>query len=104
MAAYVRKSKEYAAFLYPNGPNPGRINIYCEDSNKKLYIIFKEAGEILPPNTFDGTIGVTYETIDRYPYYVDLLRNESPIWVTFNPEAKSFVVYASKEPIGEGEI
>ena len=103
MAAFVKRSLSYAAFMYPNGTNEGRINIYCED-NYKLYILFKAPGETLPGNTFSGTIGVAYESVDRYPFYIDLLRNESPIWVTFNPDAKSYVVYCSGEPVGEGEV
>ncbi len=103
MSAFVKRSLNYAAFMYPNGSTEGRINIYCEDGNR-LYILFKKAGDPLPANSYSGTTGVAYETVDRYPYYVDLLRNESPVWVTFNPEAKSFVVYASREPVGEGEI
>ena len=103
MAAFIKRSLRYAAFLYPNGSNEGRINIYCEGGHK-LYILYKKTGDPLPSNTFSGTTGVAYETVDRYPYYIDLLRNESPVWVTFNPEAKSFVVYAAGEPVGEAEM
>lgn len=103
MAAFVKRSLHYAAFMYPNGSNEGRINIYC-DGGDRLYILFKKAGDPLPDNTYRGTTGVAYESVDRYPYYVDLLRNESPVWVTFNPERKSFVVYASGEPVGEAEM
>ena len=103
MAAFAKRSLTYAAFLYPNGSDEGRINIYCEGGNK-LYILYRKTGDALPPNSYSGTTGVAYETVDRYPYYIDLLRNESPVWVTFNPEAKSFVVYAAGEPVGEAEM
>lgn len=103
MAIFVKRSVSYAAFLYPNGGSEGRINIYCEGGDK-LYILFKQTEEELPPNSYNGNIGVAYETIERYPFYVDLMRNESPVWVTFNTDAKSFVVYAAGEPVGEGEL
>lgn len=103
MATFVKRSLKYSAFLYPNGTSEGRINIYCEEGNR-LYILFRAESGGLPGNTWHGSTGVAYETIDRYPYYVDLLRNESPVWVTFNTDAKAFVVYASSEPVGEGEI
>ena len=103
MAAFLKRSVKYAAFLYPNGTSGGRINIYCEEENR-LYILFSNAGDALPGNSYQGTTGRAYERIDCYPYYVDLLRNESPVWVTFNTDARSFVVYASSEPVGEGEI
>ena len=102
MSVFVKRSLSYSTFLYPNGSSEGRINIYTEGGNR-LYILFKNEGE-LPGNSYSGTTGVAYETVDRYPYYVDLLRNESPVWVTYNTTAKSFVVYASGEPVGEAEM
>ena len=103
MSTFVKKGEKYSAFLYPNGSSEARVNIYCEDRHR-LYIIFREAGASLPENTYSGSTGVAYETIDRFPYYVDLLRNESPIWVTFNTTARAYVVYASNEPVGEEEM
>lgn len=103
MAAFVRRSLTYAAFLYPNGSSEARINIYCEQGNR-LYITFKDAGSSLPGNSYTGSTGIAFESVDRYPYYVDMLRNESPVWVTFNTTAKTFVVYASSEPVGEEEV
>ena len=50
--------------------------------------------------------GVAYEEFERFPYYLDLVRNEKPIYVTFNPDATppAYVVYCASEPPGEGEI
>ena len=103
MSVFVKRALNYSAFLYPNGSSEARVNIYCEGGNR-LYVIFKSDGDSLPGNNYSGTSGVAYESIDRYPYYIDLLRNESPVWVTFNTTAKSFVVYASQEPVGEEEM
>ncbi len=101
--AFIKNCQHYAAFLYPNGDNSGRINLYCNDGYR-LYLIFKDGS--LPANTFNESIktGVGYQPIDRFSDYVDLLRNEKPIYVTFNTESKNYVVYVASEPVGEGEI
>ena len=38
MSVFVKRSLNYAAFLYPNGSGEARINIYCEEGNR-LYIL-----------------------------------------------------------------
>ncbi|MBT9187322.1 hypothetical protein [Zobellia russellii] len=103
MATFVKNCDRYAAFLYPNGENSGRINLYCADGYR-LYLIFREGN--LSGNTFNESIktGVGYQPIDRYSDYLDLVRNEKPIRVTFNTTNKNYVVYASGEEVGEGEL
>ncbi len=106
MAIFVKKADKDAAFQYPSaGSTQSRINIYTADGYK-LYILFPAEGAPLPANSYNAgsKIGVAYENAPRYSDYVDLLRNEDPVWVTFNEDAKSFVVYAAWEPIGEGEM
>lgn len=104
MAAFVKTCDRYAAFLYPNGKSEGRINLYCADGYK-LYLIFS-AGTTFPTNDYGVATktGVAHEDIERYSDYLDMVRNEKPVRVTFNPENKNFVVYVSGEEVGEGEI
>jgi len=103
MPSITKRSLTYAAFQYPNSNvTAARINVHCEDSYH-LFILFKKDGP-LPDNTFDNKMGVTYESVDRYSDYIDLLRNESPVWVNFNTERNSFITYASGEPVGENEM
>lgn len=104
---FVEPVQRYAAFLYPDPPKrAGRINLYC--TSAKLYLLFGDPADPLPSNTYDATskTGVGYQHIDDYDRYIDLVRNEGPIQVTFNPDAvpPSFVVYAASEAPGEGEI
>jgi hypothetical protein len=51
-------------------------------------------------------IGLAYQPISQYANYLDLIRNEKPIYVTFRPEDSPpiFVVYCASEPPGEGEM
>lgn len=106
MPAVIKSVQTYAAFLYPNeGKQRGRINLYCADSYK-LYLLFQDPGDPLSPNTFSSNTGVAYQRINQYQNYLDLVRNEKPIWVTFNTDVTPpyFVVYCANEPPGEGEI
>jgi len=104
---FIEAVARYDAFLYPNeGKQSGRINLYCKDS--KLYLIFRHPSDTLPPNTYDAAskIGVAYQSFSQFQHYLDLVRNEKPIWVTFRPEDRppTFVVYCASELPGEGEI
>lgn len=105
--AFIKGLNSYAAFLYPNlGKQSGRINLYCDDH--KLYLLFVDPSDPMPSNTFDAAskTGVAYLRFSQYGHYLDLVRNEKPINVTFRPEdaPPTYVVYCSSEPPGEGEI
>ena len=105
--AFIKTLTRYDAFLYPNqGKKSGRINLYCDDH--KLYMIFADPGDTLSPNSFSAAtkIGVANQHFSQYKHFLDLIRNEKPIRVTFRPEDSppTFVVYCSGETPGEGEI
>src|SRR5262245_35117773 len=105
--AFIKTLQRYDALLYPNeGKQSGRINLYCEDH--KLYLIFRHPSDPLSPNNYDAgaKIGVAHQPFSQYEHYLDLARNEKPIFVTFRPEdtPPTFVVYCASEPPGEGEI
>lgn len=105
--AFIKTLSSYAAFLYPNGgKQSGRINLYCGDH--KLYILFVDPSETLSHSSFNTTykIGTAYQPFSQYQHYLDLIRNEKPIRVTFRPEDSppTFVVYCSGETPGEGEM
>jgi hypothetical protein len=105
--AFIKAVTRYDAFLYPNeGKQRGRINLYCEEN--KLYLIFNDPRDMLLPNTYNVNtkIGVAYQSFSQFQQYLDLVRNEKPIWVTFRPEdiPPTFVVYCASESPGEGEI
>jgi hypothetical protein len=93
----------YTPFLYAQGSSGrGRINLYASDGNR-LYLIFGATGT----NSWDSATktGMAYGTDAEFDRYIDLLRNEKPIIVTVNPNPPvSFIVYASAEPVGEGEM
>jgi hypothetical protein len=105
--AFIKALQRYDAFLYPNqNKQSGRLNLHCDDH--KLYLLFVDPADVLSANTFNPTtkIGVAYQRFAQYQHFLDLVRNETPIWVTFRPEdtPPTFVVYCAGETPGEGEI
>jgi hypothetical protein len=59
----------------------------------------------LPANSSSGNLHISYRPIDELPYYVDLLRNESPINMALDsahPERHN-LHNGTFEPVGEGE-
>ena len=105
MPAFMREANNYFVALYPQAGGSGRINLYCLDGYR-LYLIFKP-NAASTPNSYDAATktGVAYADTAQFPNYLDLVRNEKPVNVTFNPDVSppSFVVHAS-EPVGEGEM
>ena len=102
---FIKQAQTYFAALYlDNTANLARINLYCEE-NYKLYILFPKGA--LPVNSYDAgsKTGVAYAAISQYPDYIDLVRNEKPVSVTFNPDVNppSFTVHVT-ETVGEGEV
>lgn len=102
---FIETVRSYSAFLYPNRKQSGRINLYCDRA--KLYLIFNDPADPVPANTYNSSlkIGVGCQPFTSYAQFLDLVRNEGPISVTFRPEDSppTFVVYAGTETPGEGE-
>jgi len=106
--AFLKVVTSYDVMLYPGqGKQRGRININCFE-DYKLYLIFLDPSEPVTTDFYNATskIGVAHQYFNQYPHFLDLLRNEKPITVTFRPEdtPPSFVVWCAQEPPGEGEI
>jgi hypothetical protein len=105
--AFIKTVTRYSAFLYPNGDQQsGRINLYCGDH--RLYLLFVDPSDPMPENTYNeaSKIGVAYQRFGQFEHFLDLIRNEKPISVTFRPEVSPtiYVVYCASESPGDGEI
>ena len=88
VAPFVKRALRHAIFKYPAGG--GRINLGCEDGYR-LYILFTD--DLRDP-TYDDRVkaGVVTVPTNEFAEYVELIRAEDPLWVTFNIEAPSYVV------------
>ena len=83
------------------GAFDGQIAFNCAD-NFRLIVRFTKTASA---NTFTGTTGTAFTDSIEFPYYIDLARNEKPVFVQFNPDVTPprFGVFTGAEPIGEGE-
>ena len=81
------------------------IRCYPEVSGSGVLDIgFVPDTDTLPNNYSSGTYHISFRFISEFPSYIDMLRNESPVWLyldTDNPANHG--IRTSKEPIGEGE-
>jgi len=106
MSIHVNRINRYSAFRYPQeGSSEARINCHAE-GGYRVYILFVADGTTRPSNSYNASskTGVGFDYVSNFPAYVDLLRNEDPVWVTINEDRAVYVVYAASEPVGEGEM
>jgi len=69
--------------------------------------VFSKATEHYPLSYFDKDNKHIYQAFDtaRFPWCVDLLRNEGPVFVFVNTEQANDVLFTTGfEPVGEGEV
>jgi hypothetical protein len=76
------------------------------DWSQELIIYFVPDGEKLPPSycNISDKRGYIYRPISQMSLYLDILRNEKPVFVGMDdkyPDDSSVVTYP--EPVGEGE-
>ena len=100
--------KSYRIFL-DEGSQKNRsltaINLFDTADELIGHINFFEEGlQVNEPKDFDH-VYLQYP-ISKFPYIVDVLRNEKPIFVGYweNTYGKYGRICTGKEPVGEGEI
>jgi len=79
--------------------------IGCYGDEYKLMINFVAENEEQPKSIYDGEkkTGVIFLPISRLAGYIDLLRNEKPLFVHLNEKVEWITLGTGHEPIGEGE-
>ncbi len=76
-------------------------------SRSDVYLRFYPAGVTMPPNRRtsnpDGSLlYMVSMRLERYPYAVDLLRNEKPMYFYYDTTSHTAHLSTENEPIGEG--
>jgi hypothetical protein len=77
------------------------------EPHKTLRIRFQPTGEPIAENTYDPDTGhaFMFRPASEYPWYIDLLRNEAPVFATIIPSDPALnQVSTLLEPVGEGEL
>ena len=79
--------------------------IGCYGKEYKLMVNFVAENEDQPQSVYDTAkkTGAIYLPISRLRHYIDLLRNEKPIFVHLHARVEWISISTEHEPIGEGE-
>jgi hypothetical protein len=80
--------------------------IACHGEDHRLLIYFLGEHSPVPEPVFDpgARVGAIFLPFHYLPHYVDLLRNESPIYAYLNSENPRWnSIRTTQEPVGEGE-
>lgn len=80
--------------------------IGCYGKEHQLMINFVENGASIPKSQYDEKkkTGAIFLPLATMPYYIDLLRNEKPVFAYCNSEQPEWTnISTSHEPVGEGE-
>ncbi len=81
--------------------------ITCHGADeKKLILYFMHEDSPVPENDYDPArgIGRSYLPAEQYGWYLDILRNEKPVFARMHSEKPQWnMVFTGAEPVGEGE-
>jgi hypothetical protein len=81
--------------------------ITCHGSNgQTLMLYFVQPGSPMPENQYDPSsgIGSSYLPAEQYSWYLDILRNERPVYARMHSAEPNWnKIFTGAEPVGEGE-
>jgi hypothetical protein len=90
--------------------NEWKANIYLKNGNAiivDLRFVKDPTACLSFQQVIQNGISTIYDTIDQLPIYLDILRNEKPLWVTLyeriSGTAARLLLCSGSEPIGENE-
>lgn len=102
----IEQFKQYKIFLYGGGgASISKAVIHLKLPSGKAVIRFKDGRLKKNSATKKGkkSLYEIYVAADRYPHFVDLLRNEKPLYFFYDFNENISYITTSDEPVGEGE-
>ncbi len=101
---------KYSATLYAGGSESNLqcnaiVNCYNDtQSTPVMTAYFYHDGYFIPPNSKHvDRVNLRY-SISEYDHFLDLLRNEKPVYFFYNETTKVGYIRTGQEPIGEAEL
>lgn len=102
----IEQFKKYKIFLYGGGSaSLSTAVIHISLKSGKAIFRFK-SGRLKKNACTKKGKSTTYEIYiasERYPHFVDLLRNEKPLYFFYDMNENISYITTSDEPVGEGE-
>jgi len=102
----IEEFKKYKVFLYGSKVNDNaEFAIQIKIPSGRAYLKFCNGQ--LKDHSFkkvgDSYTFHTYYSVDKYPAFIDLFRNEKPLYFYFNLESNATYITTEDEPVGEAE-
>lgn len=103
----IEEFKSYKVTLYSNpSPEHEQYAIHLRVPSGEAILKFMPGS--FGKNTFTETVNnhskyVMYFDAARFPAFIDILRNEKPLYFYFNTNDYQGYITTSDEPVGEGE-
>jgi len=103
----IEQFKKYKVFLYAGGPaalSSAVINL--EIPSGKAIFRFKDSARLKKNRVTKNGKKFLFEVYlksDRYLGFIDLLRNEKPLYFFYDLSENVSYITTSDEPVGEGE-
>ena len=75
-------------------------------AGQQMVLYFVQPGDAVPDNCYDPARGVgsSFLPAEQYLWYVDILRNEKPVFARMHSERPGWnKLFTGAEPVGEGE-
>lgn len=72
--------------------------------NKKVFFYFFRDGVVMEENVYTGSMWQASYRISKLPIFIDILRNEKPVYYYFNSTSKKGYLTTVKEEAGKGDI
>ena len=100
----VTKIDKYVGMYSANTFAP---RIWLQNSGKYIgQLIIKPNGSTLPLDSMSGSQANLYYHLDDFQNTIDLLRNESPVYLLYSGSGSGFEngIKTIQEAVGEGEV
>ncbi|MET0417041.1 MAG: hypothetical protein ABW022_13570 [Actinoplanes sp.] len=110
MAITVIQIQRYQYYVFSSrdsSTSPSTVILLFDPANTMVGSLFfvKEPGSLPPASEFGGRYLLAYSYADL-PVIVDMLRNETPVYLIVDPAGLvvNWRLSTSEEPVGEGEL
>ena len=101
---YKIDTYQYQLFSSATSGTRGRILLYSNDEVIGIINLVDIAVDL--PHSYRKPTGqyVMFYKITDMPYLIDMLRNESPIYLLVSGNGEEVSISTTQEPVGEGEL
>ncbi len=83
----------------------GVLYLYDEDDSLLAMLLFHDIGEATePPRRHDSGVVTAHCPRSSLHDYIDMLRNEKPVYCCWSDETQKLIIASNVEPVGEQEL